>query len=147
MGRKSRAKSQRKDELQQNASQPAVVQGRLFQASIRSGPMPDADELREYDSVVPGMAQALLENYLGQTKHRQKLESWVVINGIVRAYIGQVLAGGIALFTIWRSTEAILQGRAVAGFGGIVLALGSLVAVFLKGKRTQSAELEKRAGQ
>lgn len=149
MGRKSRGKAERSNELQERGAQrqPTAFQGSLFQATYRSGPMPDSAELREYEAIVPGIAQSLLDLNIAQSQHRQKLEARVVNHGIAKSYIGQGSALAIALLTVWRSTEALLQGQDVAGIVGVLIALGSLLAVFLVGKGEQKKELDKRSPQ
>jgi len=109
--------------------------------------MPDSAELREYEAIVPGIAQSLLDLNIAQSQHRQKLEARVVNHGIAKSYIGQGSALAIALLTVWRSTEALLQGQDVAGIVGVLIALGSLLAVFLVGKGEQKKELDKRSPQ
>lgn len=109
--------------------------------------MPDSEELRAYDEIVPGMGQKLLEQVLQQSAHRQKLEARVVNHSIIKSYMGQVFAFLLGVLVIWRSTEAILRGHPVAGFGGVLIGLGSLLTAFLYGKSEQKKELEKRSGQ
>lgn len=109
--------------------------------------MPDSEELRAYDEIVPGMAQKLLDQALQQSAHRQKLETRVVNHSIIKSYMGQVFAFALGMFTVWRSTEVILQGHPLAGFGGVLLGLGSLLTAFLVGKSEQSKEIQRRSGQ
>lgn len=148
MGRKSRGKLERRNQVQPSAAPPSpAFQGSLFRAEYRSGPMPDSEELRAYDQIVPGMAQDLLNQALQQSAHRQKLETRVVNHSIIKSYLGQSFAFLLGVLVIWRSTEAMLQGQPMAGFGGVLIGLGSLLTAFLVGKSGQKKELEKRSGQ
>ena len=146
MGRKSRGKQERRGAELSNAQRPAptAFQASLFHAEYRSGPMPDANELRAYEEILPGTAQVLVNQVVEQSEHRKKLETKVVHHGIVQSYIGQVSAFVIGAMVVWRSTEIMLQGQEVSGLIGVLSGLGALVGLYLHGKRAKATELDQR---
>lgn len=116
------------------------------QMKFHSGPLPSADLLAEYDSVVPGSAGKIIDQFVAQGRHRMDLER-VVIHGDVRRSnwglgAGFVLAAG----TIAGSFYMIYLGKDIIGLAGIVMALGTLATAFVYGtisRRKERVEKEK----
>lgn len=116
------------------------MQGSLF-AQRFSGPLPPPEILEQYDLVVPGMAQQLIEAFTQQGEHRRRLEDKAVTAQLRRADRGQWMAFVLALIAISLGGVAIVLGREVGGLVAVVAALVSLVTVFLKGREQQSKDL------
>lgn len=145
MGRKSRAKQERRanDQPLQKRAQPAAFQGTLF-GQLRSGPLPDAEELMRYRDVIPDMPEVLLESYVKQGEHRRSLEAMTVRHGIIQGYAGLLIGGAIGIVGAWGSTQAMIAGHQLGGAAGLFTALAALVSVFVVGKRQQDADLRSK---
>lgn len=148
--RSGKKKKARQQELQtkepepvsQLPSGPFPFQPTLFHAShVRSGPLPDPQELAAYQQIIPEMPQVLLDEYKAQGAHRRRLETRVVTNNVIQSYFGLLIGGCIGVLGVWGATQVMLAGFQVAGGAGLLMSLGSLVGVFVYGKRQQATEL------
>lgn len=111
-----------------------------------SGPLPPPNVLREYNSILPGLANRIVAMAEAQSSHRQRLEQ-VVINSDCRRSWGGLVSGLIvALFGLAASAYVISQGHDWAGvaIGGATLA--SMVGSFLWGTHSRKAERLQKAG-
>lgn len=115
---------------------------------IRSwgGPLPAPDTLKEYDVIIPGLAERIVKMAETQSAHRIELEGKVVNSQLSESKRGQYLGFIIAVICICATVWLSLAGHeAVAGvLGGT--ALVGLVTVFVVGKREQKADLSRKAG-
>ncbi len=113
----------------------------LFHAQQFSGPMPPPAMLREYDEVLPGLANRIVTMAENQSKHRIKLESRVTTSNIWRGHLGQIFAFLIAIAGIIAGTYLILQDKPVEGLAAIIGPIAGIAGVFIWGKRKQTQEL------
>ena len=102
--------------------------------STRSGPLPSPQELAEYEMVLPGSAERFMASFKREASQRQRLE-WAIEVSAVRR--GQWLAFAIYLITLGASVFLIYLDYPVYGLVGVLLAMGTLVSVFLLGKKRQ----------
>jgi uncharacterized membrane protein len=118
-----------------------VSQSRL---EMRSGPMPDAEELARYESVVPGAAERIMKTYEAQVAHRHYLERITVESGVSRSRQGLVAGFIISMTAMVITVIALLTGHEIAGtvIGGGSLV--GLVTVFFTGRAQQRAERRDR---
>ncbi|WP_445494341.1 DUF2335 domain-containing protein [Pseudomonas sp. 8(2025)] len=110
------------------------------------GPLPPPSLLREYNDVVPGLAEEIVRWTTSQTGHRQgienramsideKLSTWYVVEVLV----GQLFALLISFAVIAAVVYLALEGREIAasaigavGFSGIIIA-------FITGRRKRAS--------
>jgi uncharacterized membrane protein len=97
--------------------------------------------LREYDEVLPGLANRIVTMAETQSKHRIRLESRVTTSNIWRGHLGQIFAFLIAIAGIMAGTYLILHDKPVEGLVAILGPIGGIAGVFVWGKRKQSQEL------
>jgi len=106
-----------------------------------SGPIPQADEIARYESILPGAAERLFGYADRQQAHRQGLENRVVDSNIALAQRGQVLGFVIGLVGIAAAAVLVLLDHVWPGltifFGDVV----ALVGVFVYGRRAGKREL------
>lgn len=114
--------------------------------SYRSGPLPSAKELAEYDAVAPGTAQIIVSKFAQQTDHRVDLESTVVKGNDRRSDRGQWMAYSIAMTAVVGGIVLIALGKPTGGFVAIITAITGLVAVFITGKVFQWKERQAKQG-
>lgn len=113
----------------------------------RSGPLPDPKELAEYEAVVPGSANLIVQKFSLQTDHRRDLESIVVTGNNGRANRGQWMAFVLALAAITGGVYLVAHDKPTAGLTAIIASITGLVVVFITGKVFQERERqEKRQG-
>lgn len=103
--------------------------------------MPPPSMLREYDEVLPGLANRIVTMAETQSKHRIRLESRVTTSNIWRGHLGQIFAFLIAIAGIMAGTYLILHDKPVEGLVAILGPIGGIAGVFVWGKRKQSQEL------
>ena len=107
---------------------PALAIHREVEAFL--GPIPQPEVLREYDQVLPGLAERIVAWTENEAHHRRTVErplvqlSW---GGLWAAFL-------LALATILGGMLLAWYGRSVAGVIGVVGALAGLVIVFLAGR-------------
>jgi uncharacterized membrane protein len=98
-----------------------------------SGPLPHSSEFAAYERTLPGAADRILAMTEKQGDHRRALESMALKSEVDRGKWGQIFAFVLALLVVGGSILAIETGHPLAGFGGILVGLGSLVGVFVYG--------------
>lgn len=94
------------------------------------GPIPQPEVLREYDRVLPGLAERIVAWTENEADHRRTVERSLV----QLSWGGLWVAFVLALATILGGMVLAWYGRSVAGVVGIVGALAGLVIVFLAGR-------------
>lgn len=101
--------------------------------------------LKEYDEVLPGLADRIVTTAETQSKHHIKLESRVTASNIWRGHVGQIFAFLIAIGGIIAGTYLIMQNRPSEGLAAILGPIGGIAGVFIWGKRKQSQELASKS--
>ncbi|MFA4845959.1 MAG: DUF2335 domain-containing protein [Patescibacteria group bacterium] len=126
------------EELQHSNQNVASVQREEF-----SGPIPPPSLFRQYDQIVPGAAERLLQMAEKQATHRIQLESLVIASDVRKSERGQNFGFCIAVFGLVCAFILGLVGREiVAGvIGGGTLV--SLASVFVYGRRQKEKERQK----
>ncbi len=112
----------------------------MIQEKSHSGPLPDAESLVQYNSVIPNGADRIMGMAETQQKHRISMEHKVVSSQSRQSFLGQIFGliiglVGIASGTYLASIGATTVGGIIAG-GTVV----SLVSVFVIGKKVQQKE-------
>ena len=153
MGRKSRSNRQSNAVLKQRqadieerkAGQGTLFSGTLVEQSLHLGPLPAPETFDHYERILPGSAERIVTMAEKQGNHRRRMESWVIIGGVIQSYLGTLVGGAISLLTIWWSVGLIRAGFGLVGLTPILGALASLVGVFVYARKRQDKELaEKR---
>lgn len=113
-----------------------------IQHRSHSGPLPDADTLIKYDSVIPNGADRIMKMAENQQSHRMTLENKIVTSQSRQSKLGQIFGliiglVGIGCGTFLAATGATTVGGIIAG--GTVI---SLVSVFVIGKSTQRKSIK-----
>jgi len=109
-----------------------------------SGPLPTAAQLRQYEEILPGLADRIVAMAERNAAHRQSLEATVVKGNTNAQRRGQwfafVLAFGIVCVGAW----LVYVGRTSVGLWLIMADVLALAAVFLGGRWLAKKEREKR---
>lgn len=107
-----------------------------------SGPLPDAESLIEYNSVIPNGADRIMTMAEKQQLHRIDIENKVIQSQSGQSKLGQIFGFVIGLVGVGCGTYLAAIGEATVGgiiAGGTVV---SLVSVFVIGKAIQNKSLE-----
>lgn len=125
-------------------SDPRALLTAAIQFQSWGGPLPPPEMLRQYEQVVPGFGESLLEMAQRQEAHRQHLERIVVEGGSRRASQGLWVGAALSVILIvFAFILGLRHDQVAASVLGSVDVVG-LATVFVVGKREQRHErLEK----
>ena len=125
----------------------ARVRIEKHEVSMRHSPLPDPDELAEYDKIIPAGADRILKMAEAQSAHRIQIESRVVKSQQTQGFCGQLFALIIALAALGLATYAAISGQ--PWFGSIIggTTLVSLVGAFLYSRHLEKVDLSEKRQQ
>ena len=99
------------------------------------GPLPPPDALAQYEEVVPGAGDRILQVYERQVEHRHRMESALVRDGSAQAGRGVVAGTIVALAVLCLAGYALYLGQPIAaGALGAVDIIG-IVWAYIYGTR------------
>jgi uncharacterized membrane protein len=107
---------------------------------LHAGPLPDAESIMKYDTVIPQGADRIMKMAEKQQEHRMNLEAKIVSSQSRQSNLGQWFGLIIGLVGIGSGTFLAYSGQTTVGgiiAGGTVV---SLVSVFVIGKKNQKSE-------
>lgn len=107
------------------------------------GPIPHPQALREYEEVMPGLAERIVRWTEDEAGHRRQVESSLMQlswGGLWSAFL-------LAMTAILGGMVLALNGRSAAGLAGIVGALSGLVIVFVAGQRSVAPDTTETRGK
>ncbi len=125
--------SEPKSTVQSQDGSPAITAFTSF-----SGPIPPPNFLKEYELIVPGIAQRFLDEPHKEAEHRRALEKLMVYEQIKLNKNGQKMAFGLALLSICAAFSSIWLGYELAGASTFIVSICSLVGIFLYAKKNQN---------
>ena len=116
----------------------------IFQASFRTGPIPDPITLEQYNRVLPNAADRIVSMAEKEQEHRHRMQE-KLINAQVpdtkqernERKLGQIFGWSIGVISIIAGTITVNLGSPIAG--GFIGSAGvaGLVSVFVLGRREQ----------
>jgi len=104
------------------------------------GPLPHPNLLRQFDEIVPGSAERIINMAENQSAHRIFLERTVVVGDNKRADKGLWIGASIAAIVLAGSITCILTGHDWAGAALGAIDIGSIVYIFVHTNRTRQDE-------
>jgi len=110
-----------------------------------SGPIPPPEVLREYDKILPGLAERIVTQVDRQTEHRISLESKVIESDIRRSRQGLVCGFVVSLTCVLGGIIAVVLGHDVAGTTIATGAVVALAGVFVYGTAMRRSERTDKA--
>lgn len=113
---------------------------------IYSGPIPPARELAKYESILPGAADRMLSMAERQSSHRQKLEEKMLDANVKAEQVGQVFGFSVFGLTIIAGFVLIILDKDGAGLTSLIIAIGSIIGLFVYNRSDMRKELEKKNG-
>ena len=111
-----------------------------------SGPLPHPEIMRQYDSIVPGLANRIIHQFEEQSKHRRELEQKVIKSDLVMERLGLIFGFIIGMASVIGGIITALLGKELAG--GFIGSSGliGLVSVFIYGTKSKRKHLDQRVG-
>ncbi len=116
----------------------------IFHAQQFSGPMPPPEMLRQYEEVLPGLANRIVTLAENQSSHRIRLERRVTTSNIWRAHFGQLFAFLIAVCGIVAGTYLIINNKSAEGIAAILTPITGIAGVFVWRTKRQRNELSSK---
>lgn len=110
----------------------------LVSIKHHSGPLPDAETLTQYDSVIPNGADRIMTMAEKQQDHRIDLEKLAVSSQLSQSRTGQIFGFIISLVIIACGTYLAMNGHEKTGMVLIGTTLVALAGIFVLGKFTKS---------
>lgn len=122
-------------ELQSDPTQAANILKFDVTRRVRTGPIPPAEELEKYEKLLPGLADRIVKMAEKEQTHQHDLQKTGLKGEILEARIGQILGFLIGFGALgYGSHTAIAGAELTGGFIGVG-GIGSLVAVFVYGRK------------
>ncbi|NMA17920.1 MAG: DUF2335 domain-containing protein [Clostridiaceae bacterium] len=107
------------------------------------GPLPPPEMLAEYEKIQPGLADRIVKMAEKQQDHRISLERSVVDTNNANSRIGLFFGGTIGIIGVAGSLILVALGHTVSGLSALILALASLIGVYLKGLHEKQQTVQK----
>lgn len=126
-------------------SRPELIT--LIGSQYFSGPLPPPEILKQYDEIVPGFAQTIVDQFVAQGEHRRQLEKTAILSDVSRANWGLAAGFLLAFIGIVGSLYIINAGRTAAGITAFIVSLAPLVVAFLESTRRRRKERLEKAVQ
>jgi len=137
---------EKKDEAIQQLLDQMFVEGSeisIEQFSSFRGPMPPPEMLAHYNQIHAGFADALLNDFVEQGKHRRNLEDKAVTGQLKESRRGQVFAFILSVIVIGVGGALIFYNeKLILGLSVIGTNLVTLIGLYLGGKKSQRKDLE-----
>lgn len=109
------------------------------------GPLPPPNALREYEEIIPGSANRILESVEKQQEHSRNMERTVITGNSKRAYLGLFFGFIISILGIGGGIYLIATGHDWAGLSLAGINLTGLVGVFVYGSKARRDERNRNA--
>ena len=106
------------------------------QSLMYVGPLPPSNEFSGYEQTLPGAANRILAMAEQESEHRRKNEDKIVHHSIKKSGLGQVFAFILALVSMGLIFYSILKGEPLGAIVPAIIALSSLIAVFVGKKQS-----------
>lgn len=124
--------------LEQQTS--GMLQGLMLASSQRSGPLPSAEEFRQYGAVLESAPDRILAMAEKSLQHGITLQERASRTDAVLGVLGLIFAFVLALVVLGGSIWLIRDGEAIAGTILATLDLVALVTVFIFGRRSRKTD-------
>jgi uncharacterized membrane protein len=111
-----------------------------------SGPLPPPEILKEYNDILPGLADRVMKMAEKQSTHRQKIEDRVIGSDAYRANAGLWIGAGVAVLSILAGAYLVAIDHDWAGVGIGTTVVVALVGVFVYGSISRRQERLSKSG-
>lgn len=121
-----------------------LVEQQKLEIKSYSGPIPSPEQLREFEAILPGLANRLVTMAENQSAHRIQTEKIVVNSQQRQSGVGQYLGFFISVLAICGGIFLAVNGH--PGVGGTLTSgtVISLATIFVLGKQQQRKDLREK---
>lgn len=102
---------------------------------IRGGPLPEPSVLSEYDQVLPGLADRIVNMAESEATHRQRMQSRLLELSSRRSFAGLIAGFIIALSSLAVAVWIINNGHYIAGTVLVSCDIVALTTIFVLGTK------------
>lgn len=106
--------------------------GELMATEHYEGPLPHPQILERYDEIVPGSAEAIVNDFKTNTQFIRDLTEREMLATINRDRRGQWMAYSLAIMTLGLAGYSLYLGHVWVAGGAFCTAIGTIVVAFLK---------------
>jgi len=107
--------------------------------TYRSGPLPDPEDLRQYENILPGSSERFFTQWESQTKERQSNDRIFLRRAFNQSGVGLWVALAVTMMGIGSAIYLAMSGHdAVAIAVGGPIGLSGLASAFIVGRRKKS---------
>ncbi len=117
----------------------------VHRSEFFAGPLPPPDVLKEYDAILEGAAERIIQNSEKQAKHRRTLESDVVGTNLKMESRGQLLAFVVVMTAVIGGMVLIALDKQISGLAAFISAVGGTAGLFMWAKRQKIREMEDKS--
>lgn len=127
----------------QQVSRPnSHLEAKQIQIQSFKVPLPAPEMLAQYDQIVPGSAEKIIQLWEEQVHHRMNLEQKAISADISQSRLGSILGFVIAMTAIVCGTILAYLGRPTEGIAAIITALGGIIGAYVWGSYQRRKERE-----
>ncbi|WP_257657658.1 DUF2335 domain-containing protein [Parapedobacter lycopersici] len=106
-----------------------------------SGPLPDAETLREYSEIIPDGAERIMRMAEKEQTFRHDHHREIVRRGLNQSSTGQILGFILCVLLITGGIYLAINGNDLLGFAAIIVPAATLASAFIfQKKKDQKAE-------
>ena len=116
----------------------------VLQQYIHQGPLPPPEQLLKYEEACVGAAERIITMAEIQARHRQELEKITIKRQTRNSTLGLLFGFVIGMTAIISGAWVSMAGYSWEGFATSFAGLGSLVGVFVYGKKANQEELREK---
>jgi uncharacterized membrane protein len=116
----------------------------VAQSEYFEGVLPHPEIMAGYEALSPGTIEWMKDRVARQQEHRMKLEEHAVRERFKQGSHGQVFALVLGLGTLAVAGLGFYWHQPLAGFGAVVVGIGSIGGAYIYGIRQQSREREEK---
>lgn len=121
--------------LPDEALQLGPTKGFNLKVHRKSGPLPPAEELEKYEKLLPGLADRIVKMAEKEQDHQHDMQKTGLKGEIWDGRIGQILGFLIGFGALGYGSHTAIAGAEITGGFIGVGGIGSLVAVFVYGRK------------
>jgi uncharacterized membrane protein len=126
---------------------PRQIRGAQITTASYYGPIPPASEMVKYEEACPGLPDRIMTMAEGQLTHRQEIELIAIKTSSRNSTLGVVFAFILAMTTLLIGGFCIYLNKDFLGSLIGSLGIGSIVATFVYGTRSNRLERQEKEAQ
>ena len=134
MNMENKNKTKEEQSLEKSSNQDKGVADRKngeVMAASYSGPLPPPAMFEQYNNVVPGAAERILQMAEKQSEHRHDIENRIVRTETRKSVIGLFLAFFIVVLGIGAGAFIVFNGKEISGLVAMFGPLAIIASIFV----------------